>query len=87
MSVYSTYHLTEKDLNGDWLKSVKKLFRNKNLVINVQAEMDETEYLMSSEANAKILLERIESVKSGKGLIEVDIDKLRGELKDDKAQR
>jgi uncharacterized membrane protein YgaE (UPF0421/DUF939 family) len=46
---------------------------------NTKSKIDETEYLMSSPANAKRLLESIENIKRGKGL-EMKLDDFENEL-------
>lgn len=48
----TTFHLdTTSELNADFLNVIKMLFKNQRISVTVEAEMDETEYLMSSEAN------------------------------------
>ncbi|MBD3794946.1 MAG: hypothetical protein IE881_03210 [Epsilonproteobacteria bacterium] len=46
---------------------------------NTKSKMDETEYLMSSLANAKRLLESIENIKRSKGL-KMKLDDFENEL-------
>ena len=70
----TTYHLSANDLTTDFLKSLRTLYKGKTISITVEAEMDETEYLLASEANRNMLEESLKNVKEGK-LIEVDIDK------------
>ncbi|MCL4481781.1 MAG: hypothetical protein M1445_04015, partial [Bacteroidetes bacterium] len=55
----TTYHLSANDLSVDFLKSLKSMYKGKTISITVEPEMDETEYLLSSEANRKMLLESI----------------------------
>lgn len=43
----------------------------------VQKELDATDYLFSTEANKKHLLQAIEYVENGGELIEVDLDELK----------
>lgn len=64
--MYTTYHLKEEELNEEFLESVKKLFKNKQLTISVAEEIDETAYLLNSSANLKRLEESVNQVKSGK---------------------
>ena len=60
--MYTTFHLdTTSELNTDFLKAIKTLFKNQRISVTVEAEMDETEYLMSSEAN-RLFLEKSDSV-------------------------
>jgi antitoxin YefM len=69
----ATYELTAEEFNQEFFDSIKSTFKNGMLQITIEQieEMDETEYLMSSEANKKMLLESIEYVKSGEPLISV----------------
>lgn len=69
-----TYRLSANELTEDFIKSIKAIFKNKKIAITIEEEQDETGYLLSSEANRKMLEESLENVKKGK-LIEVDIDK------------
>ncbi len=73
----TTYYLEEKELNEDFISSVKKLFKNKKLAITIQEEMDETEYLMSSEINKKRLQQALEEYSHKKNIIEVDWEELK----------
>lgn len=70
----TTYHLSANDLSEDFLNSLKSLYKGKTISITVEPEMDETEYLLSSEANRKILLESIKQAENGE-LVKVDIGK------------
>lgn len=72
----TTYHLSANDLSGDFLKSIKSLYKGKAISITVESEMDETEYLLASEPNRKMLLESIKQAERGE-LIKVDIGKAR----------
>jgi hypothetical protein len=71
-----TYHLDETDLDENFYLQLKSQFKNKKLFITVAEEMDETEYLLASPANAERLLKSIENVNAKKGLITVDFDNL-----------
>ena len=55
--MYTSYHLNAKELNDDFLKSLKQLFKNKRITISMEEEMDDTEYLLSTEANRKQLMD------------------------------
>lgn len=68
----TTYHLSANDLSEDFLKSLKAMYKGKTISITVETETDETEYLLSSEANRKFLLESMRQAEKGE-LIKVDI--------------
>jgi antitoxin YefM len=76
----TTYYLEEKELNEDFLSSVKKLFKDKKLAITIQEEIDETEYLMSSEANKERLQKAFKDFNKGENLVEVDLAELKSQL-------
>lgn len=77
--MYTTFHINTRDLNIDFLNGIKALFKNKRVSIIVEEEMDETEYLLSGEANRKTLEE---SLKSGDGyeFSAEEFDKLKKDL-------
>jgi antitoxin YefM len=84
----STYRLHTNELDEQFLEAIKLLFANKIIEIKISDvavekngythvdEMDETDYLLSSPANRKHLLEAIEHVNRGENLIEVNLDEL-----------
>lgn len=84
----STYRLHTNELDEQFLEAIKLLFANKIIEIKISdvavekngytdvKEMDETDYLLSSPANRKHLLEAIEHVNRGENLIEVNLDDL-----------
>ena len=51
----TTYHLNVNELSVELLNSIKAAFKDKTVDITVSESMDETEYLLSSEANKKML--------------------------------
>lgn len=69
-----TYRLKANDLTEDFIRSIKAIFNNKEIAITIEEKMDETEYLLSSEANRKMLMESIGQAKKGE-IVTVDIGK------------
>ncbi len=74
--MYATYHLNSNELDHDFIEAVKKLFNGKQIEITVHESVDETEYLLKTEANKKRLLEATENIRQNKNLIEVDLEEL-----------
>ena len=72
--MYTTFHINTNELDNNFLKGLKSLFRNKNVSIIVEEDQDETEYLLASEANRKMLEQSLKNIEEGK-LTEVDIEK------------
>ncbi len=62
-----TWHLNEAELDEGFYQRLKAQFKNKRLCITVSEEMDETEYLLSSPANAERLLKSVENVNKAFG--------------------
>lgn len=75
--MYTVYKPNADELNEDFLQSIKSLFHNKTIEIAVceaeAAGQDETAYLLRDPANRQRLLEAIENVRHGHGLIKVDM--------------
>lgn len=53
------YKIKAEELDSLWIESIKKLFHDKNLIIKVSTDMDETDFLTLYPANEKHLLENI----------------------------
>ena len=73
--MYTVYRLNASELDSQFIESLKALFKDKEIEITV-SEVDETAYLLRSEANKKRLLEAIQNVDSQTGLVEVQLDAL-----------
>ncbi len=73
--MHTVYRLNANDLDQRFINALKASFPDKEIEIVVY-EVDETAYLMASEANRKKLMKAIENVKSGAQLIEIDIENL-----------
>ena len=59
--MYTAFHIKASELNENFLKGLKTLFKSKRISIIVEEEQDETEYLLQSEANRKMLEESLNS--------------------------
>ena len=73
--MYTVYRLNASELDSQFVESLKALFKDKEIEITV-SEVDETAYLLRSEANKKRLLEAVRNVDSQTGLVEVQLDTL-----------
>lgn len=65
----TVFKLKAKELNMSFIESIKHLFEGKEIEITVKPAQNETEYLLSSPANKKRLIEAIDEVKNNKNLI------------------
>ncbi len=74
----ATFNLNANELDENFLESIKKLFKNKKISINIEiAEIeDETTYLLSNEKNAKRVLNAINNIEQKKNLIYKNLEEL-----------
>lgn len=73
--MHTTYRLNANELDERFIQSLKALFKDKDIEIMV-SEVDETAYLLQSEANRERLLKAIENVERRENLVEVKIGDL-----------
>lgn len=64
----TTFRLNESEFTEEIIKVIRHAFKNKNIEITVSDVLDETEYLLSTEANRKHLQKSIEDIEVGKGI-------------------
>ncbi len=62
-----TYQIKPHELTLEFLKGIQRQFKDSSLKIIIE-EMDETEYLLSSEANATHFQESLNEFKQGQGI-------------------
>ena len=62
----SVFHISANEINADFAATLRNLFKDKNVTVTVDAEMDETEYLLQSKANRKMLLKSLRQAETGK---------------------
>ncbi len=71
--MYTVYRLNANELDSKFLKSLKSLFKDKEIEIavckTVEREEDETAYLLRSPANRDRLLKALENVSQRRELI------------------
>ncbi len=64
----TTYRLNAKELSVELLQSIQAAFKDKNIEITVTDQVDETDYLMSTDANKEHLYTSIDELEQGKGI-------------------
>lgn len=74
--MHTTFHLNSNELDEKFLKAVKTMFKGKKISIVVEDYQDETEYLLTTEANSKILEKRITEIEGNKNTVKVNLDEL-----------
>ena len=71
----SVYRLKANDLDTRFLEGLKATYKDREIEIIV-SEVDETEYLLKSEANKQRLMQAIENVEQHINLVEVNLEEL-----------
>ena len=69
------YRLKASELDNDFLEGLKATFRDKEIEIIVY-EVDETDYLLKSDANKVRLLKAIDNVNNKTNLVEINLESL-----------
>jgi len=62
----ATYQLKSHELTGDFLKVLNSTFHNRDVTITVEETLDETDFLLQTEANKNHLLAGVQAVKQGR---------------------
>ena len=69
----TTYRLKADQLSLDIIDAVKSTYHNREITITIEDVQDETDFLLSSDANRAHLLTAVEDLKSRRNLVEVNI--------------
>ena len=69
------YRLKASELDNNFLEGLKTTFGDKEIKIIVY-EVNETDYLLKSDANKARLLQAIENVNNKNNLVEVSLENL-----------
>ncbi|MFN8347703.1 MAG: hypothetical protein U0X91_22050 [Spirosomataceae bacterium] len=72
----TTIELNADELDYRLFRSLKSMFKGRNIRVTVNTEMDETEYLLSNQANRTFLEESIAQARQGE-LINVSLEDLK----------
>ena len=74
----STFQINETELDNNFVKALKSMFKNRNLTLTIEAdEIDTTEYLLSNVVNKERLLKAVENAKQRKNLVKIDLEQLK----------
>ncbi len=78
--MYTVYRLNANELDSKFLKSLKSLFKDKEIEIAVcetpETEEDETAYLLRSPANRERLMKALENVAQRRDLVTVNLEEI-----------
>jgi antitoxin YefM len=72
----STYRVHADELTDDFVQALKIAYKDKEIEIVVSDVIDETDYLLSSEANRDHLLGAIKNIEAGENLVSFSLDGL-----------
>ena len=75
--MYSTYRIKANEIDNNFLKGIKEMFKDREIEIVVHDVEDETEYLLKTENDKKHLLNAIKNVETKKNLVEVEVTELK----------
>jgi len=53
------FKIKANEIDSDFIESVKKLFKEQEIIIRISSPADETEYLLKYEANESHILENM----------------------------
>lgn len=73
--MHSVYRINTNELDPSFIDALKATYPDTEIEIVVY-KVDETAYLLASEANKKHLLKAINNVKEKSNLVEIDIENL-----------
>lgn len=72
----TTYRVRADELTSDFVKALKVTYKDKEIEIIVSDVVDDTDYLLSTEANRDQLLGAIKDIESGDNLVSFSLDDL-----------
>ena len=73
--MYTVYRLKANEIDQRFVDGLKATFQDREIEIVIY-EVNETAYLMASEANRTQLLQAIENIHSRTNLVEVDLNSI-----------
>jgi antitoxin YefM len=72
----STYRVRADELTDDFVQALKVAYKDKEIEIVVSDVVDDTDYLLSTEANRERLLGAIKDIEAGENLASFSLDNL-----------
>jgi len=72
--MYSTYRLRAEELSPNLIKAIKDTYHDREIEITIQEVQDETEYLLSTNANREHLLKSIENINRHTNLVQMNLE-------------
>lgn len=75
-AMQSTYRVRADELTEDFVQALKVAYKDKEIEIVVSDVVDDTDYLLSTEANRERLLRAIKDIEAGENLASFSLDNL-----------
>lgn len=72
----TTYRVRAEELTSDFVEALKVTYKDKEIEIIVSDVVDDTDYLLSAEANREKLLGAIKDIEAGENLSSFSLDDL-----------
>lgn len=72
----ATFHLQPGELNQNFLEKLNAMFRDREVEVVIH-EPEESDYPSRNPAQERFLMEALDRVERGEGLVYVDVDELR----------
>jgi antitoxin YefM len=76
VAMQTTYRVHADELTDDFVQALKATYKNKEIEIVVSDVVNDTDYLLSTEANRDQLLGAIKDIESGENLSSFSLDDL-----------
>ncbi len=72
----TTFHISAEELNDEFLQKIKQSFGEKQLLITIEEDTDDTFFLLSTKENRNKLKQSLKELKDGE-IVSVDPKDLR----------
>jgi len=72
----TTFHISAEELNDEFLQKIKQSFGEKQLLITIEEDTDDTFFLLSTKENRNKLQQSLKELKDGE-IVSVDPKDLR----------
>lgn len=72
----TTFHISANELNDEFLQKLKKTFGNKQILITVEEDEDDTFYLLSTKENREKFKQSLKELDDGEVVV-VSLEDLR----------
>ena len=71
----TTIELRAEELDYQFFKGLKSMYKNRKIRLTIDSEMDETDYLLSTQANRNALEKSLEEARKGEKIV-IELGKL-----------